>query len=559
MLVTLTALLASLGITLAAVPPIRRAAVAWDLVDRPDDRRKLHGRVVPLGGGLAAYVGWLLPLTAFAFWGGAGRWLGLGDGSFRGSDAIAGETLRYVGLAAATGWLVALGVFDDRSTLRGRQKLVGQVFSAGLLIVTGTLVRRIVLFGYEVELGLLSAPFTAFFLLGSINAFNLLDGLDGLAGMIGVILGTAFCAMALLNPVGGSIALVNACLVGALLGFLAYNRPPASVFLGDAGSLWVGLTLGFVAIHSGPGRGGEWEAGALVLAAPIAVWAVPIFDVVAAIVRRKLSGRSIYIADRGHLHHRLKANRNLSESRVLLTIGGLCAATATAAVVGVALDQEWIAAVGALAVPAVMVATRLFGFEEVALLSKRTGGVARSLVPKRKLPEVNGGRQRHFGLPEDPQWTQLWQRLLDGLGRHAPVAVRLEVDASGDREAFFVDWHRAGERPDDRDLLRIDLPLGGGRTPFGRLRVLAEPSHGAAVERALDVTETLVWFERELLDLVRTETTETTENPAPLPTASPTPATRSQRNPPQRTPPRRGGAKPATGSSYRTRLSASRP
>ena len=551
MLVTLTALLASLVITLAAVPPIRRAAVAWDLVDRPDERRKLHGRVVPLGGGLAAYVGWLAPLAAFALWGGAGRWLEAGDGSFRGSETISGETLRYVGLAAATGWLVALGVFDDRSTLRGRQKLVGQIFSVGLLIVTGTLVRRIALFGYEVELGLLSAPFTAFFLLGSINAFNLLDGLDGLAGMIGVILGTAFCAMALLNPVGGPIALVSACLVGALLGFLAYNRPPATVFLGDAGSLWVGLTLGFVAIHSGPGRGGEWEAGALVLAAPIAVWAVPIFDVAAAIVRRKLSGRSIYIADRGHLHHRLKANRNLSETRVLLTIGGLCAATATAAVAGVALDQEWIAVAGALAIPAVMVATRLFGFEEVALLSKRTGGVARSLVPRRKLPEVNGGRQRHFGLPEDPQWVQLWQRLLDSLRRHGPVAVHLEVDAAGDREAFFVDWRRAGERPDDRDLLRIDLPLGGGRAPFGRLRVVTEPSHGAAVKRAVEVTETLVWFEREILDLAGAGAEIPLAAPSPAPVTRPGSVTRPEA-------PRRGGAEQTAGSNFRTRLSALR-
>ncbi|MFH5805850.1 glycosyltransferase family 4 protein [Alienimonas sp. DA493] len=514
MLLSLTVLLASLAITLAAVPPIRRAAVACDLVDRPDQRRKLHGRIVPLGGGLAAYVGWLLPLAAVALWGGAGNWLKAGDGMIRGSETVPGETLRYVGLAAATGWLVALGLFDDRSTLRGRQKLVGQVFSVGLLILTGTLVERLTLFGMTIELGLLAAPFTAFFLLGSINAFNLLDGLDGLAGMIGVILGTAFCGMALLNPVGGPTALVSAALVGALFGFLAYNRPPATVFLGDAGSLWVGLTLGFVAIHSGPGRGGEWEAGALALTAPIAVWTIPIFDVLVAIIRRKLSGRSVYSADRGHLHHRLKINRSLSESRVLLTIGGLCTATAAAAVIGVALNQEWIAAAGALLVPATMVATRLFGFEEVVLLSKRTRGAARSLVPKRGPAIVNGGRERHFGLPDDPQWKQLWAQLLDHLDRYAPVAVRLEVDATDQWDHFFVEWNRSGERVDDRDLLRIDVPLGGGRKPIGRLRALAEPSDGAAVDRLIAVTDTLVWFEREVVDLFRSDPVERAEAPA---------------------------------------------
>ena len=506
MLATLTVLLVSLAITLAAIPPTRKAAFRWDLVDRPDGRRKLHGRTVALGGGVATYFGWLIPLVAVALWGGAGKLLQSGDGAIWGSDRVPGETLRYAGLAAATGCLVLLGLFDDHKALRGRQKLVGQAFAVGLIVLSGTLVERLRLFGVTIELGLLAAPFTAFFLLGSINAFNLLDGLDGLAGLTGTIIASAFCAMALLNPVGGPTALVSAALVGSLLGFLFYNRPPASIFLGDAGSLWIGLALGFVAIHSGPGRGGEWEAGALALVAPIAVWSIPIFDVAVAIVRRKLSGRSIYSADRGHLHHRLKINRKLSESRVLLTIGGLCTVTAVAAVVGVALESEWIAAVGALAVPAGMVATRLFGFEEVVLLSKRTGGAARSLVPKQTVvEEVRGGRHCLDRLPDDPAWTALWNQLLEHVDRFSFVTVRLEIDARGWQDASVVQWNRHGERPDDRELLRVDLPLGCEASQSGRLRVTAEPSEESAVERLTEIVDVLAGFERELLELLAPE------------------------------------------------------
>ena len=121
---------------------------------------------------------------------------------------------------------------------------------------------------------------------------NLLDGIDGLASTVGVILGTAFCAMSLLNPVGGPTALVAASLVGALLAFLYFNFPPASVFLGDAGSMLIGLVLGFVAVHSN-----FKEAATMALAAPVAVWAIPIFG-------RLHGDRAAEAVRPQHLHHR---------------------------------------------------------------------------------------------------------------------------------------------------------------------------------------------------------------------------------------------------------------
>ena len=481
----LTALLGSLATTLVAVPLVRRAALACDLVDRPDARRKLHGRTVPLGGGLAVFLGWVIPLTALAFYAGVG------------SPTVSGETLKFGGLAAACALLVALGLYDDWRDLRGRQKLAGQVLAVGLLIVTGTLVRKLSVLGYTVELGLLAGPFTAFFLLGAINAVNLLDGIDGLASTVGVILGTAFCAMSLMSPHGLPTAMVAASLVGALLAFLFFNFPPAKIFLGDAGSMLIGLALGFVAVHSN-----FKEAATMALAAPVAVWSIPIFDVAMAIVRRKLAGRSIYVTDRGHLHHRLGTELNLSGPRVLLVVSVLCGITAVGAVVSVVFDAEWVAVDCAVLVLVGMIGTRLFGFTESVLLAKRTGGAALSLVPGRG-PVVRGGRQRLSRLRGTHEWEELWGRLLEQTGRFGLASVELDVNHPALREDFSAGWTKTGGKAADRQrLLRADLPLVGAHGPVGWLRVTAEHTGDRAADRLCDLMGTLTGFETELLDLL---------------------------------------------------------
>ena len=195
--------------------------------------------------------------------------------------------------------IVVVGLVDDRIKLRGRLKLIGQFAAALVLVAGGLVIQRIGIFGQQIDLGLLSIPFTLFWLVGAVNAVNLLDGIDGLATMLGFILVATIAGMAAL--VGQTQVFVIAVVfAGSLLGFLRYNFPPATIFLGDAGSMLIGLVVGALAI-SGSLKG----PGTVLLAAPLAVWTIPIFDSVAAILRRKLSGRSIYTTDRGHIHHRL--------------------------------------------------------------------------------------------------------------------------------------------------------------------------------------------------------------------------------------------------------------
>ena len=211
------------------------------------------------------------------------------------------------------------------------------------------------------ELGLLAVPFTALWLLGIINSLNLLDGMDGLLSCVGFIISLAMAAMAIL---GGqwAVACVAAALAGALLGFLRYNFPPASVFLGDSGSMLIGLIIGTLAL-----RGSLKAPATVALVAPVALLGIPAFDTLAAIVRRKLTGRSIYAGDRGHLHHCLLA-RGFSTRRALLWISASCCCTAAGALGSVSFGNEWVAVITALAVIGVYLVSRVFGSAELLLV-----------------------------------------------------------------------------------------------------------------------------------------------------------------------------------------------
>src|SRR5262249_40778972 len=156
--------------------------------------------------------------------------------------------------------------------------------------------------------------------LGAINSLNLIDGMDGLLGSLAVIISLAMAVMA---AVGGhwATAAVAGALSRALLAFLCFHFPPASVFLRDCGSLLVGLCVCVLAINSslkGPAT--------VTLAAPVAMLTIPIWDTLAAILRRKLTGRSIYTTDRGHIHHCLQ-RRGLSTRGALFCLSLFCLVT----------------------------------------------------------------------------------------------------------------------------------------------------------------------------------------------------------------------------------------
>ncbi len=322
MFVSLTTVTAGVIACLVLTPIAGFLARKINLLDRPDSRRKLHKRPIPTTGGLAVF----LSVTVSAVLG----CTMLGATTPGHSWVLAG------GVWCAAAWVCFLGVIDDYKLLRGRHKLVGQLLAAVIVIAVGVRVEQVQLFGWVMELGMLAVPFTIFFLLGAINALNLIDGMDGLLSSIGVIVAMTMAIMTFLTK-HYELSLIACALTGSLLGFLWYNFPPASIFLGNSGSMLTGLLIGVLAIQTslkGPAT--------IALVTPTALLIIPILDTTAAIVRRKLTGRSIYVTDRAHLHHCLQ-NKGWTAGQVLLLTSCCCLVTGIAALLSLWVQNETLA------------------------------------------------------------------------------------------------------------------------------------------------------------------------------------------------------------------------
>ena len=216
-------------------------------------------------------------------------------------------------LVAGGALIFAVGLFDDLKGLGPVPKLVVQSAAAGVVMASGLLIQRVTLFGTSWELDWLAWPVTFAWLVGLTNAFNLIDGLDGLAAGVAALAGGA-CGAILIVRGHHPEAMLMAALVGAALGFLVFNFPPASIFLGDSGSLLIGFLLAATAIAG-------WQKGATALATgvPLLIFALPIADTLTTLARRLRSPaaenatsigatlRRLVQPDRAHLHHRLLA------------------------------------------------------------------------------------------------------------------------------------------------------------------------------------------------------------------------------------------------------------
>jgi UDP-GlcNAc:undecaprenyl-phosphate GlcNAc-1-phosphate transferase len=288
--VTLHLLVAGVAFVLSAAltPVARRVAVLIGATDIPNDRKSHTGAVPRLGG--AALV--IAAASALAF---APVAIHFGIGA----SQDLGDPHVWVALAGGGALIAGVGLWDDLRDLPAWVKLVVQVAAAGLVISQGIVIRRFTIIGTTIELGWLAVPATTAWVVGITNAFNLIDGLDGLAAGLGVIAcatgTTLFVARG--QP---AWALPLEAMLGASAGFLPYNFFPASIFLGDAGSLSLGFVLAVTSI-AGPQKG----ATAIAIGAPLLMLALPILDTAMSVVRRLRGGGGVFVADRRHLHHRL--------------------------------------------------------------------------------------------------------------------------------------------------------------------------------------------------------------------------------------------------------------
>jgi UDP-GlcNAc:undecaprenyl-phosphate/decaprenyl-phosphate GlcNAc-1-phosphate transferase len=437
---------------LIAVPIVGSVATRWNVVDRPDASRKLHSRATPLGGGIAVLFAALVGLLT----------IGLLEGKAL-LDAPWLNPLQSIGFAIAALAIVALGLLDDVVTLRGRQKLLGQIAIAMILVSTGTVMRRLDVFGMAVELGPLAIPFTVLWLLGAINALNLIDGADGVASTVGAVICAGLSANAFM--LGHHLdAWISLSMTAALTAFLVYNKPPAKIFLGDAGSMLIGLVVGVVAIWSS-----LKEQAVASLSVPFALLAIPLFDSAVAILRRWLTGRSIYTTDRGHLHHIL-LQRGLSKGQMVIVIGLLTAMTTAASVLSVYLSSNWIAVVGTLVILGFLIALRVFGHGEAHLLYVRAKHFIRSLFSS-SVSCQSVVRHQSVSLQGDRQWHVVWDQMKAFAEDNQLAAITLDISAAWLHEGFHGVWKR--DRLPERAAqwqFRIPVIIGGAQA--GRFEVI---------------------------------------------------------------------------------------
>ena len=348
---------------------VRSLATRLGVVDAPDGRRKRHRKTTPLWGGLAVTASFVLGACAADA-------LGLLPVNAAAARLVTGGPL--TGLLCSAGLFCMVGAWDDAAPMKAREKLIGMFAAAAPFALLGPPVPRLDLPGVHLELGVWGPVFAAIWLVGWANVINLSDGLDGLAAGVGLIAAAALAGHAVIAGLPAAAALA-AVFAASLAGFLPHNLPMrrAKLFLGDAGSLTVGAVLGMLSLWASTKTvSGVTAAGVL------AAGAVSGFDVLAAIVRRKLTGVSVCAADRRHLHHRLQ-DRGFSVRKTLAVILCLTAATAAAGLAGAVLKRPWLAPglCGVLFVA--LAAARVFGHHEAALLKTWMGATAGAAWEKR--------------------------------------------------------------------------------------------------------------------------------------------------------------------------------
>jgi len=299
---------------------VRRFAPRMGLVDRPSERKD-HGRIVPLGGGLAVWTGIVLPLAIgqILIWnlGGAERPVLPVPGFVQPHlPGLLSESGRLWMILAGGTLLMGVGLYDDRRGLSWKIRLAVQCAVAFAMTAMGW---RVSLF---LELPWLTDALSVLWIVGLINAFNMLDNMDGLSGGVAAIAASILAAAMLLAPdpatnqpqlfIGGFLLVI----VGSLLGFLAHNRPPARLFLGDAGSYLVGYLLAIITLTA-TFAGNDVPKHAVL--APLCVMAVPLYDASTVILIRIRGGRSPFEADRFHFSHRL-VQLGMTKGQAVLTI-----------------------------------------------------------------------------------------------------------------------------------------------------------------------------------------------------------------------------------------------
>ncbi len=422
-------------------PIVRMLAYRFGLFDHALSSRKIHGAPIPRLGGIAIVIAFYAPLIGLTLF-----QTGIG-GLFLGQHA------HVVGLFTGGLIIALLGLYDDLRGSGAGLKFLVQFGVAGFLYYLGFRIDLLANpIGGPISLGWLSLPFTVFWIVGVINALNLIDGLDGLAGGVALV---AVIITFLISVQRGEplMMLFTAALAGSILGFLFYNFNPASIFMGDTGSMFLGFVLATTAIQTN-----QKSSTAVAVLIPAVALGLPIMDTLLAITRRAFRGRPLFQADREHIHHRLLAI-GLSHRQAVLVLYGLCAVLGAAALTLTYTNSSQSALLLVVLALVAFVFLRSLGYVRFDRLAGSTADRKRN---KALLAAVRplGRRLRQF-----QNVDEMWPSVIEAAAAVGATAVSLRTSSSFETENAPSSSlsHEFGADNDAVAMFRAQFPVPCGK------------------------------------------------------------------------------------------------
>jgi UDP-GlcNAc:undecaprenyl-phosphate GlcNAc-1-phosphate transferase len=386
----LTTFLIAVSLAVVLTPVSRWFSIRIGAMDTPSER-KVHRSPIPSMGGLAIVIAFMIPVV--------GILLSYGQTNTK----ISANTLRIIALLIGGVGIVALGIIDDTKGVRARYKFIVQIGIAVGVWLVGFQFGRIGLpFIGSVEFPWwLDLPISVLWIAGIINAINIIDGLDGLAAGVTFFAASTnfFVSINTGNLLG---AIFSATIAGASIGFLLFNWNPATVFMGDTGSMFLGYILATTSLFAS-----HKTSTALGIMIPVIALGVPVIDTLISMLRRIIMKQPIFTADKGHLHHRL-LRAGLTQRRAVLVIYTLCIVFSAIAIAMTAAKD--ITATVVLGVMAVVVfgIVRFFGFFN---FSRAVSSLQQSRMVKELRPKISDFTARDLSALQSVD--EVWNALLD--------------------------------------------------------------------------------------------------------------------------------------------------
>ncbi len=273
----IVATLCAFCISVSLTPVVRTLAFRFKVTDIPKDNRRMHKKEMPLMGGVAIFLAFVISSLIFCK-----------------------VDRKIIGMLIGCVIVVVTGIIDDKYSINAFIKLFFQIAAGSIAVFSGNVIEQVNIFGNLFEFGSFAGVVSVFWIVALTNAINLIDGLDGLSCGVSAIASVSLFISLLSSDTPITVIIMTAILAGSCIGFLPFNFNPAKIFMGDTGSLFLGYTMSVLSIQ------GCFKFNAMVsFIVPFLTFALPLVDTAFAVIRRLLTGKSPFSPDRGHLHHRL--------------------------------------------------------------------------------------------------------------------------------------------------------------------------------------------------------------------------------------------------------------